>query len=179
MNASVTIAVMGAYRRPIMIAAVVGGLLLLLYVVVSSPDGDGDGGSPAAAVPGGADPESVAVIEAWSKALDAGDNEGAASLFALPSITQNGTAAAIRTTDDAERFNASLPCGAVLTEAVPHEGFTIATFKLTERPGLGRCGSGVGHEARTAFRIEDGKITEWRRVFSTGDTGPPAPSSST
>ena len=40
----------------------------------------------------------------------------------------------------------------------------IATFELTERPGPGECGTGVGVLVRTAFRIEDGLIVEWRRV---------------
>jgi hypothetical protein len=39
-----------------------------------------------------------------------------------------------------------------------------ASFDLTERPGAGRCGSGTGEEASTAFVIRDGKIVEWRRV---------------
>ena len=35
---------------------------------------------------------------------------------------------------------------------------------LTERPGPGTCGSGTGATARTAFRVKDGKITDWLRV---------------
>ena len=31
--------------------------------------------------------------------------------------------------------------------------FTIATFKLTERPGPGECGNGVGETAKTAFVV--------------------------
>jgi hypothetical protein len=40
----------------------------------------------------------------------------------------------------------------------------ITTFRLTERPGAGRCGSGTGHTARTAFRIRDEQITDWLRL---------------
>ena len=40
----------------------------------------------------------------------------------------------------------------------------IATFVLTERPGVGQCGDGVGETAKTAFVIHNGLITEWRRV---------------
>jgi ribosomal protein L16/L10AE len=35
---------------------------------------------------------------------------------------------------------------------------------LTERPGAGRCGTGTGETARTAFRVRDDHITEWLRV---------------
>jgi hypothetical protein len=50
-----------------------------------------------------------------------------------------------------------------------------ATFELTERPGAGECGAGTGSRARTAFRIDNGKIAEWLRVPAggDGDGGPP------
>ena len=35
---------------------------------------------------------------------------------------------------------------------------------LTERPGRGKCGTGVGNEAYTAFLIRRHKIVQWRRV---------------
>jgi hypothetical protein len=132
-------------------------------------------------VPGGADPADVAVIDDWARTLNEGDVEGAAGFFALPSIAQNGPTLRIDSVEDARLFNSSLPCGAVLTEAVEEGEFTVATFELTERPGPGSCGSGAGASARTAFKIEDGKIVEWRRVVDEGeDTGAPqAPSSST
>ncbi len=62
-------------------------------------------------------------------------------------------------------FNRALPCGAKLIDTEPApRGFFIATFRLTERPGEGNCGSGTGETARTAFRVRDGQITEWLRV---------------
>ena len=69
-----------------------------------------------------------------------------------------------------EFFNRTLPCGAELidTEAAPH-GYFIATFRLTERPGRGRCGSGTGETARTAFRVRDDHITDWLRVQDVPD----------
>ena len=63
-----------------------------------------------------------------------------------------------------DAFNRSLPCGAKLTEAVAVDRFTIATFELTERPGPGECGNGVGETAKTAFVVRRGLITQWRRV---------------
>ena len=51
----------------------------------------------------------------------------------------------------------------VATERGPR-GFTIAPFVLTERPGPGTCGAGVGNTTRTAFRVRGGRITDWLRV---------------
>jgi hypothetical protein len=132
-----------------------------------------------AEIPGGADPGDVTVIDDWARTLNEGDVEGAAEFFALPSIAQNGPTLRIESIEDARLFNSSLPCGAILVEAVPEGELTVATFELTERPGPGGCGSGTGARARTAFEIEDGKIVEWRRVADQpGDGARPAPSSS-
>ncbi|HEY3191451.1 MAG TPA: hypothetical protein VGJ61_01620 [Solirubrobacterales bacterium] len=127
-------------------------------------------------VPGGANPDAVRVIEQWADELRAGDVIAASERFAIPSVVQNGTPP-IRLTDrrEVEAFNRSLPCGAKLTEAIQSGKFTIATFELTERPGPGDCGNGVGETAKTAFVIRDALITEWRRVVDVGTpttTGP-------
>jgi limonene-1,2-epoxide hydrolase len=128
--------------------------------------GGGDDSSDSA-ISGGADPDAAKVIDDWSKTLTDGDVEGAADYFELPSVVQNGTPpVSLKTREDVIAFNESLPCGAELVEAEDHAGFVIATFKLTERRGAGECGAGVGEEAQTAFKIEDGHITEWRRVPS-------------
>ena len=115
-------------------------------------------------IPGGADPAAAAVIEEWSSTLSSGDVAGAARLFAIPSVAENGPALIrIRDIADARLFNASLPCGARLVEATQDGDLVVATFELSERPG-GACGSGAGETAQTAFRIEDGRIVEWLRV---------------
>ncbi len=130
-----------------------------------------------AAAPGGADPAEVEVVDEWARALSEGDVEGAAAYFAIPSFAQNGPQALpIRDREDALLFNRSLPCGAELIRATDHAGFVIATFRLGERPGPGECGPGTGTRARTAFRIEDGKIAEWRRVPAGAPEGEPLPS---
>ena len=120
-------------------------------------------------VTGDADPEDVRVIEAWSDALREGDVDAAAGYFATPSVAENGPLLRIRNRRDARLFNRSLPCGATLLRAESEGDFTTATFELSERPGPGTCGPGAGGEAQTAFVIEDGKITEWRRVALGGD----------
>ena len=126
-------------------------------------------------VPGGADPEATQVIEDWATALREGDVEGAAEYFELPSIAQNGTPLLqLESRRDVILFNRALPCGAELISAEQDGRFTVATFELTERPGPGKCGDGVGNEARTAFVIEDGLITEWIRAAGEPQFEPPA-----
>jgi hypothetical protein len=137
--------------------------LLLASLIAAGCGGGSD--SKESSIPGGADAEQVDVIQDWADDLRSGDVEAAADHFKLPSVAVNGTPPlALRTRGQVRAFNASLPCGAELTRAEPHAGFIIATFELTERPGPGDCGTGVGVTAQTAFLIEDGLIVEWRRV---------------
>jgi len=123
----------------------------------------GCGGSDSETAPA-ADPGDVAVIKAWARTLAAGDEEGAAGYFAIPSIAENGpTLVKIESRADAVAFNRALPCGAEVVSARTTGRLTTATFVLSERPG-GDCGTGTGATASTTFEIEDGKIVEWRRV---------------
>jgi hypothetical protein len=147
--------------RAITVAAVLG---------VSVLSGCGSSGDKSDTIPGGADPETVQVIKGWADELRAGDAAAASKRFAIPSVVQNGTPPLRLTTrEEIEAFNQSLPCGAKLTEAVSVDRFTIATFELTERPGPGECGNGVGGTAKTAFVVRKGLITQWRRVVSSGE----------
>ena len=106
-----------------------------------------------------------ATIRGWSDALRRGDVERAVGFWAVPALASNGgqpyrlqTARAIRF------FNESLPCGAKLESTERRSGYVVATFRLTERPGPGDCGSGVGETARTAFLLRKGKIAQWLRA---------------
>jgi hypothetical protein len=107
----------------------------------------------------------VAVIRGWADALRHGHLERAVGYFAIPSVVSNGTAP-IRLTsrDDVRFFNRTLPCGAKLLRVEDTGAFVVARFRLTERPGPGRCGAGVGGEASTAFLIRRHRIVQWRRV---------------
>jgi hypothetical protein len=111
------------------------------------------------------------VIRHWASALRHGHVARAAREFALPVVVANGTdPVKLRTRAQAEAFNRELPCGAVvvrLDRTVRH--FVVTTFRLVERPGPGRCGSGVGHLARTAFLIRHGHIAQWLRVADPPD----------
>jgi hypothetical protein len=143
--------------------AVLSVLSVLALAACGSSEEDGD-----TTIRGGADPETVQVIRGWADELRAGDVTAASKRFALPAVVQNGTPPLrLSTRGEVEGFNRSLPCGAKLTEAVAVDRFTIATFELTERPGPGECGDGVGETAKTAFVVRKGLITQWRRVVDT------------
>jgi hypothetical protein len=149
-------------------------IIVLLTSGVVALSGCGSSGKDSdTTIPGGANPDTIGVIKRWADELRAGDVSAASERFAIPSVVQNGTPA-LRLTDrgEVEAFNRSLPCGAKLTEAFSSGKFTIATFELTERPGLGECGNGVGETAKTAFVIRNGLITQWRRVVDIEQSAP-------
>jgi hypothetical protein len=130
---------------------------------------------------GRGDPAAIRVIRLWSDALRSSDVALASSFWAIPSKVQNGTPLLTLTSAaEVRAFNDSLSCGSMLTSALGgRNGFTIAIFKLTQRPGAD-CGSGTGHHARAAIKVRDGKIAEWYRLpddFAEPDSpqGPDAP----
>jgi hypothetical protein len=150
--------------RVILVPAVLAALVLAAC---------GGSSSDESSIPGGADADAVQVIKDWADQLRAGHVEDASDFFTLPTTVQNGTPALILTQrQEVVQFNESLPCGARLTRAETHGRFTIATFVLTERPGAGECGAGVGETAQTAFVIHGGRISEWRRVVPTQQGAP-------
>lgn len=152
------------------------GLIATAVLVSTFALGCGGGDdSEEAGVPGGADAEATQVIEDWATALREGNIGAAAEYFELPSIAQNGTPPLeLESREDVVLFNRALPCGAELVRAEEDGRFIVATFELTERPGPGECGDGTGTEARTAFVIEDGLITEWIRAADEPQLEPPA-----
>jgi hypothetical protein len=110
-----------------------------------------------------ADRRAVRVIRGWVDAERRSDLARAAAYFALPAVVANaGPPLLLRTRAAVRLWNASLPCGARLLEAVAFRGYTIARFRLTTRPGQ-RCDS-TGGTASTAFKLRGGRIAQWVRV---------------
>ena len=108
----------------------------------------------------------VSVIRGWADALRAGHVNAASAFFAVPAIIADGTNPARRVADRnaIKDFNRGLPCGATFVGAERgKDSFVVATFKLTERPGAGTCGTGVDHLATTIFLIDGGRIVQWLR----------------
>jgi hypothetical protein len=161
--------------------ALLAGLALALGACGSGGDGADGGGPgarpPAVTVPPRADSAEARVVRAWADALRQGHVAAAASHFALPVVVANGSPPLRLVTRAMVRgFNRSLSCGArlVATEPTPH-GFLLATFRLTERPGAGECGSGTGRFARVAISVRGGRITWWLRITDVPPPTRPAP----
>lgn len=115
----------------------------------------------AAALMGSA-PAPPAVVRAWSRALNANDNEAAAALFAPHArVVQPGVDVRL-TPQLAVAFNASLPCGGKITRVQRHGNRVVATFLLTERPKH-RCDA-PGVKAAALFVVENGSIVLWKQV---------------
>jgi hypothetical protein len=97
----------------------------------------------AATDPGGeaAASELEAVVRAWSAALNAGDNEAAADLFAPGAlIVQAGVAVRLPDHATAVQWNASLPCSGTIIDIDIDvaRGIVVATFALGDR-STGPC----------------------------------------
>jgi hypothetical protein len=119
--------------------------------------------------------EDVAVIRGWTDALRRGDIGGATGYWAVPAIVSNGTPPiTLKKRKDVRFFNRTLPCGAKFKEAIDTGAYVVATLVLTERRGKGKCGTGVGNEAYTAFLIRRHKIVQWRRVIKPEPESTPA-----
>jgi len=106
-------------------------------------------------------PEDIA--RAWSAALNRADDEAAAKLFAPSAEVIQGGELVLRTHQDAVAWNSSLPCGGRITR-VDKQGPSqiLVVFHLTERPGH-RCDA-PGSDAGAVFRVEHGKIVQWRQT---------------
>ncbi|MFL5816085.1 MAG: hypothetical protein ACJ76L_00640 [Conexibacter sp.] len=139
--------------------------------------GSGTDERPSTTTPSHVDSAQARVVRAWADALRHGHVAAAAAYFALPAVVSNGSPPLRLPTRAAVRgFNRSLPCGArlIATEPTPH-GFLVATFRLTERPGAGECGTGTGGLAQVAIRVRAGHITYWVRIEGVPRPPKPAP----
>jgi len=116
----------------------------------------GCGGSSEKPVPVQTDRE---VIRGWIAALNAGDYVAAASYFRKGAVVEQNDEFRLRTREDAELFNRSLPCRADLTDTKDEGRTTLAAFRLRRGPG-GSCHG----RARVRFTIEHGKVREWRQL---------------
>jgi hypothetical protein len=102
------------------------------------------------------------VVRAWSTAINAGNDEQAAALFAPGAIVVQGSQVTLATHADAVRWNSGLPCaGHVESVAVEGEQAT-AVFVLGNRPGH-YC-SGPGQKAAAVFTVHAGKIVVWHQI---------------
>ena len=112
---------------------------------------------------GGGAASAESVVRAWSSALNAGDNESAADLFATNAeIVQGGTDHRFRNRADAVEWNAALPCSGRIVRIETRGDSVTATFVLGDR-ATGQC-DGPGIKARAVIRVRAGKIVLWHQV---------------
>ena len=138
-------------------------LVALALVVLALATGCGGGG--------GSSPETV--VRQWSDALNAGDNEGAADLFANGAqVVQGRSVFFLQSHADAVRFNSALPCSGKIVEVQTKADTATATFLLGNRT-THRCET-PGQEAVAAFKVLHGKIVLWHQLPSP-TTPPPSP----
>jgi limonene-1,2-epoxide hydrolase len=121
---------------------------------------------------GSGSPSAESVVRAWSEALNEGDNNTAASLFANGAeVIQGHTVLTLRTQHDALAWNAALPCAGRILSIHTKGQVTTATFLLGDRPH-NRC-DGPGKRATAIFKVVRGKIVLWHQ---TGSSAAPPPS---
>ena len=104
-----------------------------------------------------------AVVRAWSKRLNAGDNAGVARLFTLPALLIQGPYAyGLKTRAEIAEWHAGLPCsGRILS--ISFRGIqATAVFRLGDR-GRTACDA-PGTLAAARFKIVNGKIAVWEQV---------------
>lgn len=102
-------------------------------------------------------------MRAWSDALNAGDNERAANLFAHGAqIVQAGRVVFLRTHAEAVDFNSSLPCSGKIISMSTNRDVATATFVLGNRKT--RHCDAPGGRAVAAFEVHRGKIVLWHQL---------------
>ena len=108
-------------------------------------------------------PTPRSVVRAWSNALNAGDNQRAADLFAPNAqIVQGNLVRRLHTHSEAVAFNRALPCSGRIVDLRSRGHDVEATFVLGNRPSS-RC-DGPGQRAAALFRIRRGKIVLWHQI---------------
>ena len=148
-------------------AAVIAAAAALILGGCSVGDGDDGADRPGGEAPSAdkrAQPRKgesgeAAAIRAWSRALNDGDFDRAASYFAPNAIVEQTEEVRLADREAAVAFNRSLPCKADVTD-VEDEGDTIvAAFRLR-----GGAGGPCEGSARVRFTFRNGKFSEWRQL---------------
>jgi limonene-1,2-epoxide hydrolase len=108
-------------------------------------------------------PSAQSVVRAWSQALNSGDNEGAANLFAPGAkVVQGDLVLRLVTHQQAVAWNTGLPCSGRIVRIVEHGDTARATFVLGNRQKT-TC-DGPGQVATAIVRVRKGKIVLWHQT---------------
>lgn len=122
---------------------------------------------------GSGPPSAESVVRAWSEALNEGDNNTAASLFAQGAeVIQGNTVLTLHSQHDALVWNAALPCSGQIVSIHSRGQVTTATFLLGDRQH-GHC-DGPGKRATAIFKVVRGKIVLWHQTGGSAVAPPPS-----
>lgn len=114
----------------------------------------------------GSEPSATAVVRDWSAALDAYDNERAASLFAPNiAIVQGDQLIRLRTHAQALSWNARLPCAGKIRSLRQNGSAVEVTFHLRNARHR-QCQDPAGAEATVMLVVEHGKIILFDQIGS-------------
>ena len=106
------------------------------------------------------------VVRDWSDALDAYDNDRAASLFARNiAIVQGDQLVRLRTHGQAIAWNKGLPCAGKIVSLRQRGSSVEATFRIRSGPHR-HCQDPAGAEATAIIVVEGGKIILWAQIES-------------
>jgi hypothetical protein len=104
-----------------------------------------------------------AIVRAWSRYLNRGDNAAEARLFSLPAtMIQGPTGYRLRTPSQIAEWHAALPCSGRIVSITVRGRYATAVFRLGNRKAS-RCDA-PGTLAAARFTIVRGRITIWEQV---------------
>lgn len=107
-----------------------------------------------------------AVVRAWSDAVNTGEDERAARLFARGAIAIRGNREAdLHSLEDAIAWNKALSCGGLARKVATHGDIVTATFELADRAGS-VC-SAHGGSATYEFEVRRNRIVFLRLLSLT------------
>jgi xanthine/CO dehydrogenase XdhC/CoxF family maturation factor len=113
---------------------------------------------------GSAQPDRV--VREWSDAINAGDYERAASLFAKDAVViQGSSATTLHTPEEASTWNRGLPCGGTILLLEERGSTATATFRMVDRKDR-KCDAPAEAEATALFVVDGGKIILWNQIES-------------
>jgi len=105
-------------------------------------------------------------VRAWSDALNEGDNDAVARLFALPALIAQGDAIGeFRTYEQLAAWFSGLPCsGTIVSVSFDEPDAALAVFELGDRSETSPCDAPPGSKAAARFVFRDGKLIAWQQV---------------
>ena len=104
-----------------------------------------------------------AIVRAWSRYLNSGENAAEARLFSLPAVMIQGQFGyRLETAKQVASWHAALPCSGHIVSITVRGRYATAVFRLGNRK-TSKCDA-PGTLAAARFTIVDGKITVWQQV---------------